>query len=226
MKRLLVIEAHSDDSAIGAYGYIRKLVDRGYEAHFIVVAMSDLNMNHCGFVSAAQRRAEYLDYVSRVGGTVVEAFEPFDAESRLDTVPKSRIVAALEKAVYAVQPNVLICQAPSFHHDHAIVYEATIAALRPTVRFHPDEVLLMENPTYVHSLGPATDFRPTTYCRLSSADMDAKIDCFMSCFPSQVRGRENCLSPEGIRAWASYRAMECYAPPYAEAFMTYLRRVQ
>lgn len=224
-KRLLVIEAHSDDSAIGAYGLIQKLIGEGYEAHFMAVAMSDLDMMHCGHVSAKQRMSEYETYVERMGGQIVEGFTPFDAESRMDTVPRRDVVSALERSIYSVRPDLLICQAPSFHHDHSIVYEATIAALRPTVRFHPDEVLLMENPTYVHSVGPSTDFKPTTYCVLSEQAMTEKIDCFLSCFPSQLRSRENCLSPAGIRSWAKYRALECYAGEYAEAFVSYLRRV-
>ena len=201
-KRLLVVETHSDDSAIGAYGLIRRKIASGYDAFFVVVAVSDTEFVHCGVVSAEQRMCEYESYVSHIGGTWLRGELPIDAECRLDTLPKRRLVGSIERVIADVQPDMLVCQAPSFHHDHALTYEATIAALRPTVKTCPDEILLMENPTYVHSLGPSTDFRPSTYCAMSAEEMAAKIDCFQRCFPTQIRDRENCLSPEGIQAWA------------------------
>jgi hypothetical protein len=82
----------------------------------------------------------------------------------------------------------------------------------------------MENPTYVHSIGPATDFKPTTYSTLTDDQIDNKLDVFNRCFPSQIRDTGNCLSPEGIRAWARYRGIECRSK-YAEAFQTYIRVV-
>ena len=222
---VLVIEAHSDDSAIGAHGFISKLVRDGRKVFFAVVAVSDTKFIHCGKVTAEQRKYEYASYVERVGGVWVDQDFPINAEARLDTVPKSQLVSKIENTIRLVRPSLLICQAPSFHHDHAITYEATIAAMRPTVKWCPSEILLMENPTYVHSLGPSTDFKPTTYCELSEAEMEEKLACFQDCFPTQVRDRENCLSTEGIKAWAKYRALECRAEHYAEAFMTYMRRI-
>lgn len=225
MNKLLVIEAHSDDSAIGAYGLIQKMKFQWYKPYFFVCAASDFSMHHSGLVSRATRLKEYADYVKMMDGTLVESRSPMDAEARLDMVPMSMLVSTIEAAIMEVRPQVLICQAPSFHQDHEIVYKATIAAIRPTARFHPDEVLLMENSTYYHSSGPSTDFRPSTYCCMTEEEMQAKIDCFMSCFPSQIRGRENCLSPEGIKAWAKYRAIECNYPFYAEAFVPFIRRI-
>ncbi len=75
----------------------------------------------------------------------------------MDTIPKCKVVSAIEQVITAVKPQVLICHGPSFHQDHTIVYEATLAATRSTARFCPDEIYIAENPTYVHSLGP----RPT-----------------------------------------------------------------
>lgn len=223
MKKLLVIEAHSDDSALGGYGLIRRFNSLGYQAHFIMCACSDVQFVHCGLVKKEQRLKEYADYVRHMNGALVEEFEPVDADGSLDVYPRARLVGALEKAIKAVRPNVLLCQAPSFHHDHTAVYEATMAAIRPTARIELDEVLLMENSTYVHSIGVQTDFRPTVFVKMTSEQMDEKIRCFKDCFPSQIRYRENVLSPEGIRAWARYRALECRYAQYAEAFVQYMR---
>lgn len=224
-KKLLVIESHSDDSAIGAQGLIRKLISRGYEAHFVVIAVSDTKFLHKGVITIEQRMEEYSNYMERIGGNWIREGFPLDQEARLDCYEKGKLIGKIESIIHAVNPDTLICQAPSFHQDHTITYEATIAAMRPTVKQCPREILLMENPTYVHSLGPSTDFRPTTYCELSEEEMNDKLDCFTQCFPSQVRSKENCLSPEGIKALAKYRAFECRCEHYAEAYMTYMRRV-
>lgn len=225
-KRLLVIEAHSDDSALGAQGLIRKLIHQGYEAYFVVIAVSNTSFYHCGLVTAEQRKVEYGNYVKRMGGIWLNEVFPLDEEARLDRFERRLLVSKIEKIIHAVDPDILICQAPSFHQDHAATYEATIAAIRPTIKRCPREILLMENSTYVHSLGPSTDFKPTTYCELSEEDMEDKIQCFTECFPTQVRpDMDNCLSTEGIRALARYRAFESRSELYAEAFMTYMRRI-
>ena len=226
MKKILVVEAHSDDSAIGAYGYLSKRKERGDKLYFLAASMSSMHLNHIGYVTRETRMAEYAEYVHKIGGELVEGFEPFDRESRMDTMPKAEIVKAFEGATQKIQPDIIVCQAPSFHHDHTLVYESLIAALRPTTRIQPDEILLMENPTYVHSLGPMTDFKPNTYCHLTEEEMEDKISVFCECFASQIRSRQNCLSPEGIRSWARYRGLESMLEPYAEAFVTFRRRIK
>ena len=53
-KKLLVVEAHSDDSAISAFGFIEKFRD-DFEVHFILVTVSDISMHHCGFLTRQER---------------------------------------------------------------------------------------------------------------------------------------------------------------------------
>lgn len=220
--RLLMVDAHSDDSAISSAGFLERV--RGlYELHFVLVACSDVVMHHCGQVTRDQRLQEYDSYVRYFGGVWHRGpVLPFDADSRLDTIPKSRIVSAVEQVIAEVQPECLICHGASFHQDHTAVYEATIAAIRPTARHCPREVYIAENPTYVHSLGPHTDMAPDFFVRLTRADLARKVQCFRQCFPSQIRAAGNYLSPEGLRAWARYRGIEARCQ-YAEAFETYMR---
>ncbi len=222
LKRLMIIEAHSDDSAISASGFLQKF--RGeYEIHFVLVAASNLSMHHRGSVSRDERIEEYKSYVDSFEGYWhCDRELPFDAESSLDVLRKRDIVSAIESVIAVVKPDVMMIQGPSFHHDHTIVYEAAIAATRPTARHCPKEMYIMENPTYVHSLGPSTDFKPDFYISLSEAEMRQKLELFARCFPSQVREGPNCVSADGIRAWARYRGIEARCL-YAEAFKTYQR---
>ena len=79
MKNVLVIEEHSDDSAIGACGYLRKRRLAGDQPRFLAVAMSDLNLIHCGQAPREKRLREYEEYVTQMGGSLVDGFSTFDA---------------------------------------------------------------------------------------------------------------------------------------------------
>lgn len=222
-KKILIVEAHSDDSCISIGGFLERFKDE-YEYHFFLTAVSSVKLHHKGLVSKEDRIKEYENFIGSFNG-IWHRYEgvPFEFDSTLDTVPRREIVSAIERVISDVKPQILIFQGPSFHHDHTIVYEATVAATRPTARFCPPEMYVMENPTYVHSVGPSTDFKPNLYCQLSSAEIERKLELFKSSFPSQIRdGKDNYLSLEGIRSLARYRGIEAKCE-YAEGLRTYIR---
>lgn len=222
-KKILIIEAHSDDSCISIGGFLERFKE-DYEYHFFLTAVSSVKLHHTGLVSKEDRIKEYENFISTFDGIWHRSENvPFDFDTRLDKVARRDIVTAIEEMIGKVEPHILICQGPSFHHDHTIVYEATIAATRPTACFCPPEIYVMENPTYVHSIGPSTDFKPDFYCKLTNEEIEQKLERFKTCFPSQIRdGKRNYLSLEGIRSLARYRGIEAGCE-YAEALRTYIR---
>lgn len=223
-KKVLVIEAHSDDGAISVSGFLDKYRDI-YEYHFLLVAASSMTLRHSGFLSREKRLSEYEAYVNYFNGIWHKNGNiPVDADGKLDTFPRYQLVSLIEEIILAVKPSILISQGPSFHHDHRAVYEAVVAATRPTFGHCPDEIYIMENPTYVHSLGPQTDFEPTLYVSLTATQIQKKVDLYRRCFPSQIREGKNYLSEEGIKSWARYRGIEARCE-YAEAFRTFVRRI-
>lgn len=224
-KKILIVEAHSDDSCISIGGFLERFKQE-FEYHFFLTAVSSLTLHHKGLISRDERIKEYEHFIKTFDGNWHYFDEiPFDFDSKLDRVARRDIVTAIEKVIGNVQPEILICQGPSFHHDHTIVYEATIAATRPTAVFCPPEIYVMENPTYVHSIGPSTDFKPDFYCRLTTEEIELKLKRFQESFPSQIRdGKKNYLSLEGIRSLARYRGIEAGCE-YAEALRTYIRIV-
>lgn len=223
-EKVLIIEAHSDDSAISVGGFLEKFRDK-YEYHFALIANSDLKLHHYGNITKEQRLEEYENYVSHFNGKWHKTGRlPMDFDSRLDTLPRRDIVGAIEEVIEAAQPEILICQGPSFHHDHTIVYESVIAATRPTARFMPSSMYIMENPTYVHSIGPQTDFKADLYIELDEETLQRKLDNYRNFFPTQIREDENNLSEKGLRSWARYRGIESRCT-YAEALKTYIRKI-
>jgi len=224
-KKVLIIEPHSDDGVIALGGFLEKFRDI-YEYHFCLVTASDLNMHHIGLVGRQQRLDEYQAYVDYYNGTWFKGSSgnelPLDEEGSLDTYPRRLLVRYCEQAIQNCDPDIMMVQGPSFHHDHTAVYEAVIAATRPTARVIPSEMYIIENPTYVHAIDPSSTFIPDTYISLTEELLELKLKCFRECFPSQIREDSNYLSEEGIRSWARYRGLEARTI-YAEAFHTYLR---
>jgi len=222
-KRLLVIEPHSDDGAIAAGGFLLKHRE-DFQLNFLLAVASDVSLVHTGTVPRNARVSEFEHYCSFLGARWVRPTTPrnqmpLDKDGLLDVFERRELVALIEEGIELVRPHTLIVTGPSFHHDHTAVFEATMAALRPTAGYFPSEVLISENPTYVYATPFASSFQPNTYCQLSEAQLEAKLAMFQECFPSQIRESSNALSPEGIRKWAAYRGIEARSP-YAEAFQT------
>lgn len=227
-QRLLLIEPHSDDGAISVGGFLEKY-RHVYDYHFLLVLASDMPLHHSARQTRSERLDEFQAYVKHHEGTWIRPSIgaeqlPLDQDAKLDLYPRRQLVALIEQAIELVHPDILMVTGPSFHHDHTAVYEATIAALRPTARFMPREVYVLENPTYMHASNPLVRFHPDTYVALTEEELDAKIDAFLGCFPSQIRDDQNYLSAAGIRSWARYRGMEARSL-YAEALHTFSRRL-
>jgi LmbE family N-acetylglucosaminyl deacetylase len=225
-KKLLLIEPHSDDGAISAGGFLEKYKE-SHNYFFLLIAASDLPLAHNKFLTRDDRLLEFENYVKYFDGIwikpkVSDNSLPLDSDSMLDLFPRKSLVALIETAILEVKPDLLMVTGPSFHHDHTAVYESTIAALRPTSKFIPKEVYILENPTYVHSGNPLAKFLPDTFVELSEQEIQKKITNFVKFFPSQVRESENYLSPEGILSWARYRGIEARVK-YAEAFTTFYK---
>lgn len=223
-EKVLIVEAHSDDSAISIGGFLEKFRSL-YEYHFVLVCASDVVFHHSGLVTRDQRIEEYRNYVNHFDGTLhTTELLPFDSESALDTIPRRLVVAALEKIIAEVKPSTLIFQGPSFHHDHTVVYEATVAATRPTSLFLPSRMLVMENPTYVHSLGPSTDFQANYFVELSEIELEKKLSNYRLLFPTQIRSTGNYLSEEGLKTWSRYRGVEARSQ-FAEGLRLFHEKV-
>ena len=224
--KILIIEPHSDDSIISCGGFLLKNYDK-FDLNFCLVCASDLNMYH-GSVSRKTRIDEYKKYVEYFNGKFItpehgEMRLPLDMESRLDTVPRAQLVKLIENAVLQVKPDILMIMGPSFHHDHTAVYEAVIAATRPTFSISSELIYVLENPTYVHDPYPGT-FKANTYVQLDEELIEKKCQLFEDLFPSQIRIEGNYLSRDGLIKWAQYRGIEARCN-YAEAFSQFFSRM-
>lgn len=221
-QKILVIEPHSDDSFIAAGGFFIKNKNN-YDFNFCLVVASDLNMHHRD-VTKEERLEEYQNFVNYVGGKWHKTELPLDAESKLDTISRSKLVRLIEQQILDIKPDIIMAMGPSFHHDHTIVYEAVIAATRPTFTYVPKCIWIMENPTYIHKIRKSELDDPNVYVELTEDIINEKEKAFNSIFVSQVRPDGNYLSNQGMRNWAKYRGIEARCE-YAEAFYQYYQRI-
>lgn len=226
-KKILIIEPHSDDAIIGAGGYFLKFREE-LDFYFCLITASTLNLNH-GKVTKDTRIQEYKNYVNYFSGKFMtnydnnEKYLPLDEESKLDLFSKAKLINVIENIISQVNPDTLMVTGPSFHQDHQMVYESTIAATRPTRALSVKEILIMENPTYVHT--PYENFfKPNLYVELSNDMINKKCDIFEDLFPSQYRKTGNYLSKDGIKNHAAYRGIEARAK-YAEAFYQFTKKI-
>ena len=225
-KKILIIEPHSDDGIIGAGGYLLKKKNNS-KMYFLLLACSNMNLNHMKDTQRNIRINEFKNYVNYFNGEMIEKIDgfklPLEHEAHLDMYPRHDLVKIIEKTINSVKPDTVLVSGISFHHDHRAVYEATIAAMRPTSLFFPNQILIYENPTYVHSTDPFSNFKGNHYEILTEEQVDVKIKIFRDLFPSQIRESDNYLSPKSIKSWAQYRGMEARCD-YAEAFQIYMNR--
>jgi len=226
-KKILIVEPHSDDSAIAAGAYLQKCSIE-CDLYFVLVSASSLNLRH-KYVSKEERIVEYQNYVDSLNGRFIRPYSqakniqlPVDMESKLDLVSKADLVNAIEQSIIMIEPDEILVMGPSFHHDHTIVFECVKAATRPTFHQKIKQVLIMENPTYVHSWN--MEYTPNVYFQANKKEIDLKLDRFEKMFPSQIRSKGNYLSREGILKWSKYRGIEARTE-YAEAFHCLFRLI-
>lgn len=140
-KKLLVIAPHADDESQGCGGMIARAVAEGADVAVVVVSVADLAQygHHHATVAGTTRRQE-LEAAMRILGverwTVL--FEDAAHNMRLDTIPMVELVSAIERgsdlALDIFRPDILLIPAPSYNHDHDVVYRAAVAACRPHLR--------------------------------------------------------------------------------------------
>lgn len=214
VKRALVLEPHPDDLVIGCGGLAQKLVQQGADVHCLLMSQ----------VPPAYRKiynetGEYLEYggearmkeadeAARVlginGRTVAFGHE---WHHRLDALPKSDLISAIEKCVKKQSPDLILVPERSFNQDHIAVFEAFQAVMRP--HFYRGMVLAYETTM-------ERDFEPNVLVPLTPEQMERKL---LACraYKTQLGSENHLFSLETMELAMRYRGRLAYASA-AEAF--------
>jgi len=194
---ILVLGAHCDDIEIGCAGALCQLVARHPHARILWVTLS----------SDETRKAETRDAARRIlrGAT--------KSEVRVETFRGSYFpdcVAELKdyfEDLKQVRPDLIFTHyRADLHQDHRVTNELTWNT------FRDHRILEYEIPKFDGDIGV-----PNVFVPLTEAQMKAKCDMLLDCFPSQ--SSRKWFTRSTFEALARLRGIECNAPEgYAEAF--------
>jgi LmbE family N-acetylglucosaminyl deacetylase len=194
---ILLLGAHCDDIEIGCAGTVARLLAAHPRARFVWVTLA----------SDDDRAAE----TRRAAATLLAGAD--DAIVRVEQFRTSYFPhagPALKEFFETLKPYnpdlILTHCRGDLHQDHRVVHELTWNT------FRDHTILEYEIPKFDGDLGT-----PNVYVPLTRAQIQAKCDLLLDCFPSQHSRRW--FSRDTFEAIARLRGIECNADEgYAEAF--------
>ena len=141
IKRVLVINAHPDDSDFGASGTIAQWVKKGIQVSYVFCTNGDQGGEESGIAKEdmpAVRQREQREAGAVIGVTDITFLNYVDGHLEATIALRKDIVRQIRR----VQPDRMVCQSPernwerigASHPDHLAAGEAAIQAVYPDAR--------------------------------------------------------------------------------------------
>ncbi|CAB4880919.1 unannotated protein [freshwater metagenome] len=141
IKRVLVINAHPDDSDFGASGTIAQWVKKGIEVSYVLCTNGDQGGEESGIAKEDMpkvRQREQREAGAVIGVTDITFLNYVDGHLEPTLALRKDIVREIRR----VQPDRMVCQSPernwerigASHPDHLAAGEAAIQAVYPDAR--------------------------------------------------------------------------------------------
>ena len=172
---VLVVAPHPDDETLGAGGFLLRCRDEGRAVHWLIVTA--MNPDDGWHADKIKKRSVEIANVA-AAYEFESVTELGFATAKLDTVPKSELIAAIGEAVNLIEPEtILIPHRDDAHSDHAAVHDAAAACCKwfryPTVKDVLVYETLSETDAAIHSSAP---FHPTLFIDITNQiEMKLKI---------------------------------------------------
>lgn len=221
-KRTLIITPHFDDETIGCGGLMSSLSKSSEnKVRVVVVATNNdtYNYNVGRIVSNEERKSEMiraLDIlgIGRESFIQLEGFE----DGRLDRVDRKALISQLDTQIREFRPTAVLFPYSSHHQDHQAVYQASVAALRPTVSTNFIKLrAAYEYPYITTSWNSNLRSDSKLYYSLSDADIERKREALKAYESQLVRDPRDILDVSSIINLAKVRGTEI-GQEWAEAF--------
>lgn len=222
--KTMIITPHFDDETIGCGGLIANISRlEDHELRIIVVATNKKTYNYSAdrIVANSERYAECISAMEALGvrnpsETVIQ-LEGFE-DGRLDMCDRKSLVTALDEQIRQFHPTAVLFPYSSHHQDHQTVYQASIAALRPTVDTNYVRLkAAYEYPYITTSWNSGMRSDSKLYYKLSQEDIQRKEKA-LKCYKSQLlRDPRDIADVSSIITLAKVRGTEI-GHYYAEAF--------
>lgn len=214
-KTVLVIAPHLDDEVLGCGGVITRHVAQGDKVHVCFVAHRVYD--HVYDAEKMEIEKEHALKAKEIIGYHDLHFLGLNDE-RLDACIQD-IIIPLEEYITQIKPQIVyspFCN--DNNQDHQAVAKAVQVVLRPVAIPFIERWLMFETPSSTEqapSVG-ILGFQPNVYYDIGGY-LDMKLKA-LSCYETEARSYPNPRSPEGIKALAMKRGMEC-GLGYAEGFV-------
>lgn len=216
MKAALIVAPHADDETLGCGGTILKLVEQGYQVHWLLVT----GMTRGSGYSDAQittRKAEIQEVSTAYGFSATHELKLPPA--RLEMLSKGEIIGPICKVVDEVKPSlVFTVYRNDAHSDHEIVFDAVMSATKSFRYPFVKKVLAYETMSETDFGMKPEDggFRPNVFFDISDY-LNKKLD-ILDVFESEIHDFPFPRSRIALEALARVRGVQCNSEA-AEAFM-------
>ena len=222
-QRVLVVNAHPDDSEYWCAGTVCEWIQRGASVHYLLCTDGGKGSSDREVKSqdlAAIREGEQEEAARILGVHEVVMLHHPDGELEDTSDFRKEIV----REVRRVRPDVVICPEPyrmnlAWHRDHRIAGQVTLDAVFPCARDHLHfQELWEEEGLEPHKTGTVLFWgaeQPDTYVDIGNS-IGLKTQALMA-HQTQVKTRTESEVEEFVKEWAK-NAVEGQDFQYGEAF--------
>ncbi|MGR5434389.1 PIG-L deacetylase family protein [Vibrio owensii] len=215
-KSVLIVAPHADDETLGCGGTILRLVEEGYQVHWLLVTgMSKESGFSQEQIKKRNKEIHSVFHEYQFSSVHQLNFPP----AKLEIIPKGELVGAICKVVGKVRPEqVFTVYRNDAHSDHEIVFDAVASATK-TFRYP------FVKKVYAYETISETDFgmkpedggfRPNVFINIEK-HLDRKLD-ILDIFESEVGAFPFPRSRKALNALATIRGVQAGSQA-AEAFM-------
>lgn len=216
MKTVLVVAPHADDETLGCGGTILKLIEQGYQVHWLLVT----GMTKEAGYSDAQiesRHDEILKVSKQYGFSVTHELNLPPAH--LETLAKGDVIGPICKVISKIKPEIVFSvYRNDAHSDHEIVFDAVMSATKSFRYPFVKKVMAYETMSETDFGMKPEDggFRPNIFIDITPY-LAKKLD-ILEIFESEVGDFPFPRSRKALQSLAYVRGAQCNAEA-AEAFM-------
>lgn len=210
-KRVLIIAAHPDDELLGCGGTIVCHTNVGDTVKSIIVCEGESmrGQDNSSKISATMEASRILG----VSETICLSLP----DQHLDSLSLVDVINPIEKIVKDFKPNIVYTHFKNdINRDHQIIFQASMVALRPKVRYlekiYSFYTVSSSEWNYPYA------FIPDTFMELDEEVVDKKIKAF-SCYDTEICEYPHPRSMEGLKNLAAFTGNQC-CMKYAEGFIT------
>lgn len=202
---VLVIAAHPDDVVLGCGGTIAKLAMEGTAVSAAIISQGSTSRyaKHEEVApDVVQKLREWSQEAAHILGLANVTYFDYP-DNRLDSVDLLDIVKAIERVVEDVKPRVVFTQhGGDLNNDHALVFRATLIALRPMEKCGVESLLAYEVPSSTEWSFQRFEpiFRPSVFYQIEDT-LEAKQKA-MAAFETEARAFPHPRSPQALQSIA------------------------